>query len=150
MEATDKPTAVESAAGAAPTVLLAEDNEHLRGIFALVLRGAGFSVIEAADGAAAVQLAAEHEPGVVLMDLSLPKLDGWEATRRIRANASTAATPILSLSAFDRSTDMERAREAGCNAHLTKPVDPPDLIAAVREWAGERMKPSPGEQHGNV
>lgn len=137
-------------ATAVPTVLLAEDNEHLRGIFALVLRGAGFTVIEAADGTAAVELATAHHPGVVLMDLSLPKLDGWEAARQIRAHSETAATPILSLSAFDRSTDIERARAAGCNAHLTKPVDPPDLIAAVREWAGGNTQPSPGEPDGHL
>lgn len=117
----------------AATVLLTEDNDHLRRIFALVLRSAGYTVLEAPDGVRATELAAEHLPNLILMDLSLPKMDGWEATRRIRANPATAHIPILALSAFDRSTDLERTRRVGCNGHLTKPIDLKDLLAEVRQ-----------------
>lgn len=116
------------------TILLTEDNDHLRSIFGLVLRSAGYTVLEAPDGLAATELADEHLPNLILMDLSLPKIDGWEAARRIRANPRTADIPILVLSAFDRSTDMERTREAGCNGHLVKPIDPSALLVEVRKW----------------
>jgi CheY-like chemotaxis protein len=116
------------------TVLLTEDNDQLRGIFALVLRSGGYAVIEAPDGLRATELAAEHLPDLILMDLSLPRMDGWEATQRIRANPATAQTPIIALSAFDRSTDLERSRDVGCNSHLTKPIDPKELLAQVRQW----------------
>ena len=118
--------------GSTATVLLTEDNDQLRGIFALVLRSAGYTVIEAPDGLRATELAAKQLPNLILMDLSLPKMDGWEATQRIRANPATAHIPVVALSAFDRSTDLERSREVGCNSHLTKPIDPKDLLTAVR------------------
>ena len=121
-------------AASAATVLLTEDNDHLRRIFALVFRSAGYTVLEAPDGVCAMELAAEHLPNLILMDLSLPKMDGWEATRRIRADPATAHIPILALSAFDRSTDLERTRQAGCVSHLTKQIDPKELLAEVRQW----------------
>lgn len=116
------------------TVLLTEDNDHLRGIFTRVLRSGGYTVLEAPDGLRATELSAEHLPNLILMDLSLPKMDGWEATRRIRANPATAHIPVIALSAFDRTTELERAHQVGCNSYLAKPIDLKDLLSEVRKW----------------
>lgn len=123
-------------AGSAPSVLLIEDNEQLRFIFALVLRETGYGVVEAPDGPTAVRLAAANRPDLILTDLSLPGMDGWATIRALRELPGMSEVPVVIASAFDRSTDLEQSREIGCAAHLVKPLDPADLLAEVRRLLG--------------
>jgi CheY-like chemotaxis protein len=90
--------------------------------------------VTADDGAAGVAKAAAERPDLVLMDLSLPVIDGWEATRRIKADPSTASIPVIALTAHAMSGDEEKAKAAGCDDFLTKPVDEDLLFAALRRW----------------
>jgi CheY-like chemotaxis protein len=90
--------------------------------------------VTAVDGAAGVAKAAAERPDLVLMDLSLPVIDGWEATRRIKADPSTASIPVIALTAHAMSGDEEKAKAAGCDDFLTKPVDEDLLFAALRRW----------------
>jgi CheY-like chemotaxis protein len=90
--------------------------------------------VTADDGAAGVAKVAAERPDLVLMDLSLPVIDGWEATRRIKADPSTASIPVIALTAHAMSGDEEKAKAAGCDDFLTKPVDEDLLFAALRRW----------------
>jgi CheY-like chemotaxis protein len=90
----------------------------------------------ATDGAAGVEMTRSAQPDLVLMDMSLPVLDGWEATRRIKADATTQAIPVIGLSAHAMSGDDERAKEAGCDDYLTKPVNFESLFAALDKFLG--------------
>lgn len=115
-----------------PLVLLVEDQLELRQMYAQQLELGGFEVIEAENGADAVTHTAVHIPDVVLMDLSLPVLDGWEATRRLKADARTAHIPIVALTAHDGSGELERATNAGCDWFVPKPCPPDALITEIR------------------
>lgn len=112
-------------------VLLVEDNVHNRAIFAQVLAHYGYEVREAENGEQAVRLAAELRPSVILMDLSLPVMDGWEATRKIKANPELAQIPIIALTAHAMKGDDERALAAGCDGYLAKPVSPKRVVETV-------------------
>jgi len=92
----------------------------------------GFDVIEAANGADAITRASSHAPDVVLMDLSLPVIDGWEATRRLKKDERTAHIPVVALTAHDGAGELRRATEAGCDWFVPKPCPPDALIAEVR------------------
>jgi two-component system, cell cycle response regulator DivK len=96
---------------------------------------AGFSVVIAADGAQAVTMAAAEQPNLILMDLSLPVLDGWEATRRIKAAPETRHIPVIALTAHAMAGDREKAIAAGCNDFDTKPVDMPRLLDKIQALA---------------
>ena len=122
---------------ASPSVLLIEDNEHLRTIFALVLRESGYAVVEAADGPTALRIADEQRPDLILSDVSLPGMDGWETIRALRARPGMDEVPVVIASAFDRSTDLEQSREMGCAAHLVKPLDPAELLSEIRRLLGD-------------
>ena len=115
-----------------PTILYVEDNED--NVYMLVrrLRRHGFEVIVARDGAQGVEAARRERPDLVLMDLSLPVLDGWEATRRLKGAAETRAVPVVALSAHAMAGERERALEAGCDDYDTKPVDLDRLLAKIR------------------
>ena len=115
-----------------PLVLLVEDQLELRQMYVQQLELGGFDVIEAENGADAVTNTAAHIPDVVLMDLSLPVLDGWEATRRLKADARTAHIPVLALTAHDGSGELERATNAGCDWFVPKPCPPDALITEIR------------------
>ena len=115
-----------------PLILLVEDQSDLRQLYAQQLEQSGFDVIEAGNGADALVHTAEHVPDVVLMDLSLPILDGWEATRRIKTDRRTAHVPVLALTAHDGSGEMERATRAGFDWFVPKPCPPAALVAEVR------------------
>ncbi|HEX5109756.1 MAG TPA: response regulator [Vicinamibacterales bacterium] len=115
-----------------PLVLLVEDQSDLRRLYAEQLVLSGFDVIEAGDGAAALAYTAERSPDVVLMDLSLPGIDGWEATRRLKADPRTAHIPIVALTAHDGAGELERATLAGCDWFVPKPCPPHTLIVEVR------------------
>lgn len=112
-------------------ILLVEDNELNRDMLSRRLERRGFQVVMAVDGAQGVQMAASERPDLILMDMSLPVLDGWEATRQVRANPATAAIPIIALTAHAMTSDEQKAREAGCDDFDTKPVELPRLLEKI-------------------
>ncbi len=112
-------------------VLLAEDYDDTRALYADHLRAAGFRVVEAADGEEAVALAISQKPDAIVMDLSMPRVDGWDATRRIRADAELAHTYIVALSALDGEISRSMAFDAGCNDFIAKPFLPAALVAVL-------------------
>jgi two-component system, cell cycle response regulator DivK len=115
-----------------PVVLIAEDQQDLRQLYALHLTMSGFDVIEAVNGAEAIDLTSSRLPDVILMDLSMPIIDGWEATKRLRADTRTAHIPVVALTAHDGSGELQRATSAGCDWFVPKPCPPDALITEVR------------------
>jgi CheY-like chemotaxis protein len=113
------------------TVLLVEDNEMNREMLARRLHRLGFRVSFASDGLSAIEMASKASPDLILMDLSLPVLDGWDATRKLKANPATRDIPVIALTAHAMSDDRHRALEAGCDDYETKPVDMPRLVAKI-------------------
>lgn len=114
-----------------PRILLVEDNEMNRDMLSRRLLRKGYEVIMAVDGQEGVDLGRRERPDLILMDMSLPVLDGWEATRQLRAAAETRSTPIIALTAHALSTDRERAIDAGCDDFDTKPVELPRLLGKI-------------------
>ncbi|RKY18970.1 MAG: response regulator [Planctomycetota bacterium] len=114
-----------------PRILLAEDNEMNRDMLSRRLRRKGFEVFIAEDGQAAVERAREQAPDLILMDMSLPIMDGWEATRTLKADAATAGIPVIALTAHAMQGDREKAIEAGCDDYDTKPVELPRLLEKI-------------------
>ena len=106
-----------------PKILIVEDNQENRDALARRLKRRGYSVVIALDGRAGITMAQEEHPDVILMDLNLPDVDGWEATRRIKADPQTAAIPIIALTAHAIAGDQQRALQAGCNDYHSKPVE---------------------------
>ncbi|UGS34742.1 response regulator [Capillimicrobium parvum] len=115
-------------------VLVADDDEDILTLVGLALSRAGVEFIEARDGATALAIAQERLPSLVLLDVSMPKLDGLEVTRRLRAQASTRDIPIILLTARAQSADVEEGFQAGATAYLSKPFSLAALIARVREF----------------
>jgi CheY-like chemotaxis protein len=115
-----------------PLILIVEDQHELRQLYAQELTLSGFDVIEAENGADAIAHTTSHVPDVVLMDLSLPVLDGWEATRRLKSDQRTAHIPVVALTAHDGSGELQRATRAGCDWFVPKPCPPDALITEVR------------------
>jgi CheY-like chemotaxis protein len=113
-------------------ILYVEDNEDNVYMLKRRLERAGFEVVVAADGEQGVALARDRRPDLILMDLSLPVLDGWEATRRLKGSEETRAIPIIALSAHAMPGDREKALEAGCDDYDAKPVNLPSLLAKIR------------------
>lgn len=109
-------------------VLLVEDNEMNRDMLSRRLGRKGFEVVMALDGAEALEMAARQQPALILMDMNLPVIDGWEATRRLKADPSTAAIPVIGLTAHAMEGDREKCIEAGCDDYDTKPVELPRLL----------------------
>lgn len=114
-----------------PRVLLVEDNEINRDMLSRRLIRRGFEVIFAVDGQQGVDLARSERPDIILMDMSLPVIDGWEATRRVKADNTTRSVPVIGLTAHAMSGDRERAIEAGCDDYDTKPVELDRLISKI-------------------
>ena len=114
------------------TILYVEDNEMNRQIVRDLLKRTTYKLIEAFDGEAGVAMALEHRPDLILMDIQLPKISGMEATRRLRADPTTANTPIVTITSFALSGDEQKAKEAGATAYLAKPYSPRDLMALIR------------------
>jgi two-component system cell cycle response regulator DivK len=106
-----------------PTILVVEDNEMNRDMLCRRLSRKGYSVLVAQDGAEGLSVARREYPDLIIMDLSLPRIDGWEASRQLKADAATAAIPIIALTAHAMSTDKEKALAAGCDDFDTKPID---------------------------
>jgi len=122
----------------APRILVVEDDADNRRIVVKVLAVDGYVTLEAADGESAVTLARREHPDAILMDLAMPGVDGWEAARRLKADPATADIPIVALTAFAMRGDEERAREAGCDAYLSKPCRPQAIRDAVARLLAHR------------
>jgi two-component system, cell cycle response regulator DivK len=118
-------------------ILVVEDQEDLRAILRDFLSASGYTVIEAIDGAESVAKAASGHPDLVLMDIQLPVLDGYDATRQIKALPGCAAIPIIAVSSFAMKGDEEKARASGCDDYVTKPYSPVDLLRRVQRYLGE-------------
>lgn len=118
------------------TVLLVEDNEDNLTVYRTILEHVGYRVIEARDGEQGVERARSGHPDMILMDVSIPKIDGWEATRRIKGDEATREIPVVALTAHALEEDRERARAAGCNGYLAKPVEPRRVLEEVRRLIG--------------
>ena len=127
---------VEPSAPLGKTILLVEDNEDNRIIYSTVLRHVGYTVVEAEDGLRALELARETRPDLILMDISIPQMDGWEATRILRLDPTMKDTPIIALTAHALPDDRERAAQIGFTSYLAKPVEPRMVLAEVRKWIG--------------
>ncbi len=112
-------------------ILLVEDNEMNRDMLSRRLERKGFEVILALDGAAGVEMVHSDAPDLVLMDMSLPVLDGWEATRRLKADPATRHVPVIALTAHAMSSDRGKALEAGCDDYDTKPIELPRLLEKI-------------------
>ena len=121
---------------ASSTVLLVEDNDINRDMLTRRLTRAGLTVMTATDGASALDAMREHQPGVVLMDMTLPVLSGWEATEKAKSDPSVAAIRIIALTAHAMAADRERAMKAGCSDYETKPIDFPALLSKIYLFLG--------------
>ncbi len=117
-------------------ILLVEDNEMNRDMLSRRLDRKGYAVVIAVDGQQAIDLAASEKPDLILMDMSLPVIDGWEATRRLKADALTRQIPIIALTAHAMPEDERKAREAGCNDYDTKPIELPRLLEKIAALLG--------------
>ena len=114
-------------------ILVVEDQEDNRQILRDLLGSAGFEVLEAEDGEAAVAAAAAHRPDLILMDIQLPILDGYEATRRIKADPALKHIPIIVVTSYALSGDEDKARAAGCDDYVSKPYSPRQLLAKIKQ-----------------
>lgn len=123
------------------TILLVEDNEDNRIIYATALRYAGYNVLEAVTGTQGIQQARDNQPDLILMDISVPELDGWEATAVLKADPRTQRIPVVAVTAHALPGDEERSMQAGCDGYLAKPIPPAALIADVDRRLG-RLTPS--------
>lgn len=117
-------------------ILVVEDDDLNRDMLTRRLERRGFEVITAADGLEAIAKVRGEAPALVLMDMSLPQIDGWEATRRLKADARTASVPIIALTAHAMQGDRERALGAGCDEYDTKPIDLPRLLEKMQRLLG--------------
>ena len=115
-------------------ILLVEDNEMNRDMLSRRLERRGFEVIIAVDGAEGVAKSKSELPDIVLMDMSLPVMNGWEATRAIKADAATAKTPVIALTAHSMPGDREKAMEAGCDGYIEKPIDPETFVSEIEKF----------------
>ena len=118
---------------ARPTILLAEDNDDARRVYGLILRHFGYSVVEAIDGAEAIRLAREVRPNLILMDIGLPHLDGWEASRILKSDDATATIPVLAFSARVDS-ELDLVERCAFDGYILKPISPSELVRRVRAY----------------
>src|SRR5262245_11215136 len=118
-------------------ILVVEDQEDLRGVLRDLLTGSGYAVLEAADGQAGIATTKSDRPDLILMDIQMPVLDGYEATRQIKADPDFKSTPIIAVSSFAMKGDEEKARAAGCDHYVTKPYSPLQLLRTIRDVLGD-------------
>ena len=123
------------------TILLVEDNETLRSMLSRRLARKGYEVVVACDGREGIAAASRQQPDLILMDLSLPEIDGWEAARQIKAEQTTRHIPIIALTANAMNGDREKALEAGCDEYETKPVDFLRLVAKIERFLNVGVMP---------
>ncbi len=119
-------------------VLIVEDNEMNRDMLSRRLSRKGYEVVVAVDGGEGITMAGTETPDIILMDMSLPVVDGWEATRRLKAAAETQQIPVIALTAHAMSTDRDKALEAGCDDFDTKPVELPRLLQKIEQLLGAK------------
>ncbi len=124
-------------------ILLVEDNEMNRDMLSRRLERKGYLVVLAVDGESGVEMARTQAPDLVLMDMSLPVLDGWEATRRLKADEATRGIPVIALTAHAMSSDRGKAMEAGCDDYDTKPVELPRLLGKIEALLGRAAALAP-------
>ncbi len=117
-------------------VLLVEDNEMNRDMLSRRLARRGYEVVIAMDGRGGIEMAGSEQPDIILMDMSLPVMDGWDATRRLKASPDTQAIPVIALTAHAMTSDREKALEAGCDDYDTKPVELPRLLQKIERLLG--------------
>jgi two-component system, cell cycle response regulator DivK len=115
-------------------ILVIEDQQDNRQILRDLLTSADFEVIEAEDGESGLTAAAAHRPDLILMDVQLPGIDGYEATRRLKSHALLHAIPVIAVTSYALAGEVEKARAAGCDAYIPKPYSPRQLLAKVREY----------------
>jgi two-component system, cell cycle response regulator DivK len=115
-------------------ILVVEDQEDNRQILRDLLGNTGYQMFEAENGEEAVTMAAAEKPDLILMDIQLPLVDGYEATRRIKADPALSAIPIIAITSYALSGDEDKARAAGCDDYVTKPYSPRKLLAKIREY----------------
>ncbi|HEX2093222.1 MAG TPA: response regulator [Longimicrobiaceae bacterium] len=118
------------------TVLLVEDNEDNRTVYRTILEHFGYEVIEARNGEDGIRMAREDHPDLILMDISIPLVDGWEATKILKADPATSGIPIIALTAHALATDRAKAQEVGCDGYLAKPCEPRRVVAEVEKFIG--------------
>ena len=121
-------------------ILLVEDNETNCDMLVRRLQRLGYEVTGADNGVSGIAAAQSHAPDVILMDLSLPEMDGWEAARRLKSNADTRQIPIIALTAYASATDRAKAIEAGCDDYETKPLDLEQLLKKIRTLTGKAVE----------
>ncbi|MDD8027891.1 MAG: response regulator [Acidobacteriota bacterium] len=122
------------------TVLIIEDNENNLYMMRFILEKLGHSVLEARDGAAGVELAESRRPDLILMDIQLPIMDGYAATRRIRQSETLKNVPIIAVTSYAMAGDKEKALAAGCTAYVEKPIDPPAFVKVLERHLGDEGK----------
>ena len=128
-------------------VLLVEDNEESRDGLARHLQRKGHEILLAVDGRQGVDMARAEAPDLILMDMSLPVLDGWEATRQLKAASETRGIPVIALTAHVMAGDRERALEAGCDDYDTKPIEVSRLLTKIETLLEKKNSPAPGREH---
>lgn len=119
-------------------ILLIEDNEMNRDMLSRRLKRRGYEIVIAVDGAAGVAMVDAEQPDLILMDMSLPIMDGWEATRKLKDNPETQSIPVIALTAHAMSGDREKALKAGCDDYDTKPIELPRLLEKIKAFLPER------------
>jgi CheY-like chemotaxis protein len=117
-----------------PTILVAEDNADQRSLYAAILTGAGYRVLEAADGAQAVEMVRGERPGLVLMDVTMPGTSGWNAVRTLKQDMDTHLIPIIVVTGLANAWDRDASIASGCDEYLAKPVQPARLLEEVRKF----------------
>ena len=122
------------------TILIVEDVDYNRDLLVQLLEE-DYQILTAADGAAGVETATRERPDLILMDLSLPVVDGWEATRRLKARPETEAIPVIALTAHAMQGDEDKARACGCDDYLTKPIDEDQLFQKLERFLGRGGRP---------
>jgi len=131
-----------------PVVLLVDDYPDAREMYAEYLEFSGFEIVQAGNGVEALERAHDSHPDVILMDLSLPVMDGWEATRRLKADDSTKKIPVLAVTGHALTGVSNDAKNAGCDGFITKPCLPEDLVTEIRKVLGGTTRS--GQQHAKV
>jgi two-component system, cell cycle response regulator DivK len=126
------------------TILVVEDNDLNREILTRRLIRKGFEILQAADGIEGVRLARECHPALILMDMSLPGMDGWQATRILKSDSASAHMPVIALTAHAMAGDFEKAMEAGCDDYDTKPIDMPRLMSKIERLLAPRHPANSG------
>ena len=133
-----------------PLVLVVEDYQDAREMYAAYLQFSGYRVAEATNGLEAIEQATQLLPDIILMDLALPKMDGWEATRRLKMDETTRHIPIVALTGHALAGHAEGARQAGCDAFVTKPCLPDALVAEIRRMLSSRERAAASKRTGRA